>query len=105
MPAPFLAARVEKPSSFPCFRVDAAKIWTLVMIVGVASQGQIAWHCFSTMLFGDDVINFERDRCKLFGQLAVFAAAPCSLSHEFDRFCIHAFHAVRRCLSTRLDLE
>jgi hypothetical protein len=56
----------------------------------VAGQGQVTRGVGSPVLFGDDVLNMEREKgIVVLVQASVFAAVPCPLPDQFPREFVH----------------
>src|SRR5207248_4544071 len=69
--------------------VDARKVRSLVPVTVQAREGQVAGCVGAAVLFGDDVLDLERDLHVLRRQPAVLATEPGPLADGFGGRLIH----------------
>jgi hypothetical protein len=71
--------------------IQAGDVWAFEPVTVRASEGEIAFDRLATMLFGDNVIDLERQRQRKLWDPAVLAAIGGALADETRQFLIHCF--------------
>src|SRR5689334_3863828 len=88
---------MEQPCELARQGIDAGQVRSLMEIIFVTGQGQIAGGILTPVLPGHDMFDVKREeRVVVLVQTAVFAAAPRPPSYQFAGEGIHYELAVRR---------
>ena len=78
---PYVGSRIKKRCHFTGYRIVARNVWSLGRVALGASETQVLQRGLTTVLLGDDVVDFVRQDGACLRKLAVFAAVLCSPPH------------------------
>jgi hypothetical protein len=89
MAAPLVAARMEEPCALASLRINAREVRAFVMVVGETGEGEIARDGLAAVLFGDDMIDLEREFIIALRHAAVFTASMSTCPNELGKRPFH----------------
>jgi hypothetical protein len=86
---PEVSPRMKQAHEFARRGIESRYVPTFVAIAMRAGESKILDDCFSLMLFGDNMIDLERQRKSKFRDMTVFAASSGPIPHRPSQLAVN----------------